>query len=71
MCSFDYGNVHKNIYIYNHYKTKSLGACEKLLYECSPYKDQVLNTWMILVEQYVSFNSCSLQVFCMVHVDVV
>ncbi len=43
---------------YIYHKTKSLGACDKLFHRCSPYKDQVLNTWMILVEQYVSFNSC-------------
>jgi hypothetical protein len=49
----------------NPYKTKLLGMCDEFPNECNPHKDQVLGTWAILAQKYVSFISCILQVFCM------
>jgi hypothetical protein len=37
--------------------------CDELSVGCSPHKNQILGTWMILAQNYVSFISCIVNVF--------
>lgn len=45
--------------------SKSLNACDELLNECSPYKDQDLGVSVILGQKYVGFIFYIFQVFCL------
>jgi hypothetical protein len=44
-------------------KNKSLNACDELLNECSPYKDQDSGVLVILGQKFVSFIFYIFQVF--------
>jgi hypothetical protein len=49
--------------------------CDELSIGCSPPKNQILSTWVILAQKYVSFISCIVNVLlwcvCILHKDLV
>ncbi len=70
MSPFDYESVHKNkhtcFFMNNLHKTKSLNVCDEFPNGCNLHKDQVLNAFVILNQNYISLVFCILQVFYMV-----
>jgi len=47
----------------NLHKTKSLNVCDEFPNGCNLHKDQVLNAFVILNQNYISLVFCILQVF--------